>query len=327
MRFLPSHIHLRSGQYPPHHSHSPRFWIDAAHHERSRPRWTCKPRSEDSSCSSQIHPWAARSSSEFRACGGKPSLLNRYPPCRDFVWLQILGTCHSSLLTESCKDFQSDAIWIIPAQWGVCVCGGALLPLRGEEDKVIASKKNLHMLSLVRSASCFPDMHNTIYTCSTNAVARMPGYANCRQASNEMKPEQSWSHMFFGCRFSCDRVVPSLMLEVERFQNPWRNPSSWSLVLRDLDSACVKEQKELHVLLVLLFWTWCAWFFPFLQRIVVHDDLSSPRTIHVGSCRHVVAASLLRSIVGASFLCITTCIVTVLLVAVHFCRAHHSNPF
>ena len=27
----------------------------------------------------------------------------------------------------------------------VCVCGGALLPLRGEEDKVIASKKNLHI--------------------------------------------------------------------------------------------------------------------------------------------------------------------------------------
>ena len=37
------------------------------------------------------------------------------------------------------------------------------------------------------------------------------------------------------------------MLEVERFQNPWKNPSSWSLVLRDLDSACVKEHKELHV--------------------------------------------------------------------------------
>lgn len=125
------------------------------------------------------------------------ALLNRYPPHRDFVWLQILGTCHSSILTKSCKDFPSDAIWIIPAQWGVCVCvcGGALLPLGDGEDKVISSKKICTRLPLHGVRRAFP-ICTTPSTPDTNAVARMPGYANCRQASNEMKPEQSWSHMF-----------------------------------------------------------------------------------------------------------------------------------
>ena len=172
------------------------------------------------------------------------------------------------------------------------MCGGALLPLRGEEDKVIASKKIFTCFPLYGVRRAFPicttpstPVAQTL--CANARLCKLQTSLERNEARTVLKPH------VFGCRFSCDRILPSLRLEVERFQNPWKKPSSWSLVLRDLDSAYVKEQKELHVLLVLLFWTWCAWFAPFLQRIVVHDDFSFPRTIHAGSCRHVVAASLL----------------------------------